>query len=79
MRTRKGQSPTVQDLADLFLREHVGPKRKRRTEGLYRDYLERLVLPRIGKMLASEVSHSDIARLHHEWRSTPYPRYTTLS
>ena len=72
VRTRKGQSPTVQDLADLFLREHVGPKRKRRTEGLYRDYLERLVLPRIGTMLASEVSHSDIARLHHEWRSTPY-------
>jgi len=57
VRTRKGQSPSVQDLADLFLREHVGPKRKRRTEGLYRDYLERLVLPRIGTMLASEVSH----------------------
>lgn len=71
-RERRAQSLTVQQLVVLFLEEHVGPKRKRRTEVLYRDYLERLVVPRIGRKLIAEVKGADIARLHHEWRDTPY-------
>jgi integrase len=71
-RERKTQSWTVKELIGLFLDEHVAPKRKPRTEVLYRDYLERLVLPRIGRRLVAEIKHADIARLHHEWRETPY-------
>lgn len=63
---------TVEELAITFLAEHVDAKRKASTARGYHDILERIVLPRLGKMSVPAVEHSDIARLHHALRQTPY-------
>jgi integrase len=63
---------TVEELAIAFLAEHVDAKRKATTARGYHDILERIVLPRLGKMSVPAVEHADIARLHHALRRTPY-------
>lgn len=63
---------TVEELATAFLAEHVDAKRKASTARGYRDILERIALPRLGKMSVPAVEHADIARLHHDLRETPY-------
>jgi integrase len=66
------RNPTVADLAVMFLREHVATKRKATTAANYRDQLDRLILPKLGHCRVVDVSRSDIARLHHSLKDTPY-------
>jgi hypothetical protein len=66
------QAETLQDLADLFLTEHVDTKLKGSTAALYRDILHRLVLPELGKRKAGRITANDLARLHLAMRDHPY-------
>jgi integrase len=66
------QAETLQDLANVFLAEHVGAKLKPSTAALYGDILERLVLPEVGKRKASKITANDLARLHLDMREHPY-------
>ena len=70
---------TIGDLAKLFLAEHVESKRKASTASLYRDILSRLVLPKLGKRIAKDVKHADIASLHHGLQATPYQANRTVA
>ena len=63
---------TVAQLADLFLTEHVEPKRKPGTIVHYRALLNDVVAPAIGSLKAEEIQRSDIAKLHLERKVTPY-------
>ena len=56
----------------MFLAEHVEAKRKSSTAELYRDILERLVLPELGNRKAEKVTISDIAKLHGKLKASPY-------
>jgi hypothetical protein len=56
----------------LFLAEHVEAKRKSSTAALYRDILDRLVLPEVGNRKAEKVTISDIAKLHGKLKASPY-------
>ncbi len=71
-RDAEKRNPTVADLVAAFLREHVEAKRKATTATGYRDWFNRLALPAIGKMRVTDVSHADIARLHHALKDAPY-------
>ena len=71
-RTEARQALTFRELADVYLEEHVVAKRKARTASQYRDLLQRLAVPKLGKMKAKDVSRSDLARLHLEYRGTPF-------
>jgi integrase len=64
--------PTVAELADQFMAEHVEPKRKPGTAAFYRDILERLVKPEIGTTKSDKVMRSTIAKLHGKLRATPF-------
>lgn len=76
--TRKA-NPTVRDLAEMFLAEHVEAKRKASTARGYRDFLDRLALPTLGRMRVEDVSRADVSRLHHSQKATPYQANRVLA
>lgn len=63
---------TVAELANRFLAEHVGPKRKGTTAAHYRSLIERYVLPKHGPRKAHDFVRSDLARIHLSMRNRPY-------
>ena len=65
-------TPTVAELIDLFLAEHVEPKRKPKTAELYRDVLLRIVKPELGSTKADKVTRAAIAKLHRKLKATPF-------
>src|SRR5262245_9933047 len=67
---RKGL--TVAELVSVFLAEHVQAKRRTGTAAHYRDILERIVMPALGTAKADRVKRSDLAKLHLQWKRTPY-------
>ena len=69
---------TVDELVKLFLAEHVERKRKASTASLYRDILNRLVLPKLGKRIAKHIKNVDIAGLHHDLHETPHRHLSAL-
>ena len=65
-------TPTVAELADRFLAEHLEPKRKAGTTTAYRYLLDRIVKPELGAAKADKVSRAQIARLHSKLQHTPF-------
>jgi integrase len=63
---------TLNELADLFLADHIQAKRKPATADHYRHILKKLVLPELGSRKADGVTTADIARLHARMRDRPY-------
>jgi integrase len=63
---------TVDDLAKMFLADHVGAKRRSTTKAHYEDVLRRLVLPKLGARKAKDVTRSEVARLHLSHIDTPF-------
>jgi integrase len=73
------RAETLRELADLFLAEHAGAKRKVSTAKQYRDALERLVLPELGLRKADKVTVADVAKLHAKLRAHPYQANRVLA
>ena len=64
--------PTLATLTEMFLAGHITGKRKASTATHYRDILERIVSPVLGKHIAATVTRSDVARLHQGMSHAPY-------
>ena len=69
--TERG-TPTVAELADRFMVEHVESKRKPGTAAFYRHILTKIVKPELGAAKADKVTRAQIARLHAKLRATPF-------
>src|SRR6516225_6814161 len=69
--TERG-APSLKELAELFLSEHVEAKRKPATASHYRDILQRIVLPELGGRQGEKVTTADLARLHVRMKKRPY-------
>jgi len=65
-------APTVAELADTFLNEHVATKNKGSTYAEYLRLVERLVKPHLGRRRAEDVTHEEVRKLHVQFRATPY-------
>lgn len=65
-------APTMSELADLFMAEHVRAKNKPSTQAEYARLIERLVKPHFGRRRAEEVTHDEVRKLHVQYRATPY-------
>lgn len=78
-RDAEAKTPTVKRLAKRYLDEEVETKRKIKTVIQYRDFLERIVVPSIGKLRVDQVRYSDVAGLHHDLRQTPYQANRVLA
>jgi integrase len=66
------RASTLSEVAEQFLREHVEAKRSSSSAGSYRDLLERLALPELGKRKAGKITTAEIQRLHSKNAHTPY-------
>ena len=66
------EAPTVADLVERFFAEHVQAKRKASTGLVYRQLLDRVVLPALGKRKVVDITRADVAKFHHENRAAPY-------
>ena len=64
-------SPTVGDLARVYLDEHVAVRCKPKTASMYRLIINRHLLPALGKTPALAVDHARVTELHHSLRDTP--------
>ena len=63
---------TVEQLAAMFLAGHVDSKRRATTKAHYEDVLNRLVLPKLGKRKAKDVTRAEIAKVHLANAATPF-------
>ena len=82
-RVRNGEDPatsrqggghiiTVADLSKRFDEEHVAVRLKPRTAKEYRRNVQLFIVPALEPLKVAEVTRADVARLHHEFRDTPY-------
>ena len=65
-------APTVAELAERYLTEHVEVRCKPRTVEACRWLVKKFVIPDLGKMAIDAVDREHIAALHHKHRDTPY-------
>ena len=70
--TKKPPAPTVAELAERYLVEHVQVRCKPRTVEACRWLVKKFVLPDLGNMAVDEVEREHISDLHHKHRNTPY-------
>jgi integrase len=73
------RAETLNEVAAMFLAQHVDAKRKASTAKQYRDALERLVLPGLGMRKAGKVTVPDIAKLHAKLGHHPHQANRMLS
>ncbi len=63
--------PTVADLAERYLREHVAVRCKPLTLRNYRHAISKNVLPILGRIPVAELERRHVAELHYQLRRTP--------
>ena len=78
-KTTERGTPTVAELADRFMVEHIEPKRKPGTTVFYRDILNRIVKPELGTAKADKVTRAAVAKVHGKLRATPFQANRTLA
>ena len=62
-------NPAVKEAGNVFL-EMVISKRRETTQVQYRDLLERIIYPKLGKSKVADIKFSDVSGLHYELRKT---------
>jgi integrase len=78
-KTDARQAETVAEVADLWLSTHVLAKRGAGTHEHYRDLLDRIIKPALGKLKAKTLPHSRVKKLHDDWAHTPFQANRILS
>jgi hypothetical protein len=66
------RSPTIKELGERFLKEHVALHCKPTTHFGYSNLLKKVVNPVLGGVKTSEISFVDIQAFHQKRRDTPY-------
>lgn len=66
------RASTLGEVAEQFLTEHVKTKCSASSAKSYRDLLERLAIPDLGKRKAEKITTAEIHRLHTKHRRSPY-------
>jgi integrase len=72
------RSPSISELCQRFLTEHVSQRCKPSTQREYRRSVELFVTPSLGTFKVGDVTRADIAKLHHNMRTIPYQANRTL-
>ncbi|MCY4550409.1 MAG: integrase arm-type DNA-binding domain-containing protein, partial [Defluviicoccus sp.] len=63
--------PTVADLAARCMRAYVEVQCKPKTQALYRNAIDKHILPALGDMLVKDVRSKHVIELHDRMRDTP--------
>ena len=72
------REPSVADLAERYMREHVAMNCKASSAGAYRAALDNHILPALGEMPVGSVEPEHAAKLHYEMRGEPYAANAVL-
>jgi len=72
VRDHARDAPTLGDVADRFLEDHVETRRKPATERLYRLAIDGHLRPKLGAVAIADIGTEDVLKLHHQLRATPY-------
>lgn len=78
VRTRK-TAPTVAELVERFIEEHVKTKTRPSTAVGYLRHLRKVIEPRLGRVLVRDVTSAEVAKLHHDLRATPRQANQTVA
>ena len=78
-KTAERVAPTVAELADRFMTDHVRAKRKAGTAEFYRDILDRLVKPSVGTTKADKLTRLQVGKLHSSLADTPFQANRVLA
>ena len=70
--TATRNAPTIAELAEQYYEIHALPKKRKKSAANDRSMLDRLILPRLGTQMVSEVGHRDIQTFHNSLKATPY-------
>ena len=65
------EGPTVAEIAERYLEEHVAVRCKPKTEAKYRLVVRKHILPALGKRPALGVGHREVTELHHALSAKP--------
>jgi len=79
LKTAERGTPTVAELVDRFMADHVLTKCKPGTAEFYRDILDRIVTPAVGTTKADKLTRLQIARLHSSFTDTPFQANRVLA
>ena len=71
MAVKLAEGPTVGELAERYLEEHVAVRCKPKTESLYRMVVAKHILPRLGRRPALAIGHKEVTELHHALSAKP--------
>jgi integrase len=66
------KAPTVTELCVRYLAEHAASRKKSRSVAGDRGMIDRFIVRALASRKVADVSHADVARLHHSLRQTPY-------
>lgn len=72
------RAPTVAEVCDRFLSEHVAHRCKPSTQREYARSVALFIKPRLGTRKVVDIQRGDIHRLHEELRNVPYQANRTL-
>ena len=78
-KTTERGTPTVAELADCFMTDHVRAKRKPGTAEFYRDILDRIVKPSLGAAKSDKLNRLQVGRLHSSLAETPFQANRVLA
>ena len=63
---------TMKDLSNYYLSNHAEIHKRPRSIAEDKAMLESIILPRLGRMRASSITHRDVSELHVSLKATPY-------
>lgn len=78
-RQTKRAAPTVSQLLDRYVSEHVERKNKPSTARNIRNQIKRDIHPALGRLKVADVSRADISRFHVGLGATPYAANRALA
>ncbi len=70
-REKYRKAPTVEELCDRYLVEHVAEHNKPSTAKEFRRLVEKRIKPAIGKLKVVDVTRADVIKMHRAMRKTP--------
>ena len=71
VREDQRKAPTVSELLDKYLKDHVKVRNKPSTQAAVTDLVERVIRPALGKLKVAELARTDVARFHSGLSESP--------
>lgn len=78
-RSKARNAPTMGELCDRYLTEHVSVRNKPNTAREFRKLVEARIRPCLGAFKVADVSRSDVISLHLQMKDSPYSANRTIA